>query len=221
MLKRKRKHTAYYEVRDAFQEKEACPFCILELRSVERYLTNILYENVNNPSVRKELKLARGYCHRHAHKLLEYGDGLGTATIYADQVEAFWNTLQHCRKKHRNQLDWHPSKPCPACVIQEESRHRYMETFLEWLDDQEMRETVENGGMLCIPHLKMIIDQCHSPAQREILLSLHEKKYKSLLEEIHEFIRKHDYRFAHEPYGTEANSWRRAIHMISGEKGVF
>jgi hypothetical protein len=37
--------------------------------------------------------------------------------------------------------------------------------------------------------------------------------------ELGEFIRKQDYRFAHEAYGSEADAWQRAIALLVGMNG--
>jgi hypothetical protein len=43
---------------------------------------------------------------------------------------------------------------------------------------------------------------------------------QSLLEELSEFIRKHDYRFTREGMGEEGTSWIRAIEMVAGKQGI-
>jgi len=37
--------------------------------------------------------------------------------------------------------------------------------------------------------------------------------------ELKEYRRKHDYRYAHEPYGPEKDVWIRAIHLFVGSRG--
>ena len=36
-----------------------------------------------------------------------------------------------------------------------------------------------------------------------------------------EFIRKHDYKYIHEPRGAESDSWRRALELLAGKREVF
>ena len=43
-----------------------CPVCRVEEHSVERYLDNQFYENVNNPDFRNTLRLSIGFCREHA-----------------------------------------------------------------------------------------------------------------------------------------------------------
>ena len=43
---------------------------------------------------------------------------------------------------------------------------------------------------------------------------------ESLLAELSEFIRKHDYRFTGEGMGAEGTSWIRAVEMVAGKQGI-
>ena len=49
------KHTLYYNLRDAFAE-EGCPICRLCSQAVDRYLDHLLYESVNDPGVRRNIR---------------------------------------------------------------------------------------------------------------------------------------------------------------------
>jgi hypothetical protein len=55
--------------------------CELEAAATRRYLDSLLYESVNDPGVRENLIRSQGYCLRHAHLLLGFKDGLGTAIL--------------------------------------------------------------------------------------------------------------------------------------------
>jgi hypothetical protein len=46
-------------------------------------------------------------------------------------------------------------------------------------------------------------------------------KFRSLSDELGEFIRKLDYRFSKEPRGSEVDSWKRVIEQFSGKREVF
>ena len=51
-------------------------------------------------------------------------------------------------------------------------------------------------------------------------MSIHVEKMKKLRAELGEFIRKNDYRFIHEGFGAERDSWRRAVVMGAGKKEI-
>jgi len=50
------------------------------------------------------------------------------------------------------------------------------------------------------------------------LRSIHREKLESLHRELAEFIRKNDYRFKDEGFGTESDSWKRAVHKLTGDR---
>ena len=68
-----------------------CPICVIRRRVATRYFDGILWESVNDPGVRAELSVARGYCPTHASEVLaadtrQAGGGAGAATLYASIV---------------------------------------------------------------------------------------------------------------------------------------
>src|SRR3972149_2812113 len=59
---------SYFDVIDACA-RPGCPFCRLSEETVNRYLGAILYENVNDPGTRDQLRSSLGYCNEHAWRL--------------------------------------------------------------------------------------------------------------------------------------------------------
>jgi len=222
-----KKHMCYFNVLESFQKATVCALCELESRSVRRYLENLLYEHVNDVGVRGDLVGSRGYCHRHAHLLLECADGLGTAILYEDQAKLFLEFLNGLRGLSCNELrkavseTWNRDALCPACMIRAQSRDRYLGTLLDWLDDLPMQEAIADSPGLCVPHLLRALRTCHDAKCREYLIATHVAKFTDLLNDLHEFMRKHDYRLSKGGFGKEADSWRRVVTMLVGMKDVF
>jgi len=227
MKKAPEKHMSYFDVLEAFQDAGVCALCELESRSMRRYLDNLLYENVNDVGIRGDLTRSRGYCRRHAHMLLEFADGLGTAILYRDQVKLFIEFLKGLggpsAKLGRKNLprSWNRQALCPACVIEAHARQGYISTLLKWLGEPEMRKAFDGSAGLCAPHLLLVLGQVSNAASREYLVAVHVKKYAGLADQLAEFIRKQDYRFRDEPAGIEKDSWQRAVCMMVGMKDVF
>jgi len=174
------KHSGYFDMVEAFRKARICAFCEMEVRATHHYLDSLLYESVNDGGVRKELIRAKGYCHRHAHLLLAFGDGQGTAILYQDQIKLILEFLESsrgiaakllCKKRER----WHWSSPdaCPACKLDKQKREGLVCMLAEWLDDAEMRSAVEQSPGLCVPHLLLVIGQIKDPPIRDDLLALH------------------------------------------------
>jgi hypothetical protein len=227
MKKAPQKHMSYFDVLEALQKAKVCALCELEARGMRRHLDNLLYENVNDVGVRGDLARSRGYCRRHAHMLLGFADGLGTAILYQAQVRLFLEFLKGLDslpaklRRKKPPKSWNQEALCPACVIQSQSRHGYLGTLLEWLGDPEMRKAFDASPGLCVPHLLLVLGQARDAASREYLVAAHIGKYSVLANELAEFVRKQDYRFRSEGFGKEKDSWQRAVNMMVGMKDVF
>ena len=84
-----------YQLLEACREP-GCPVCRMEQRSVERYLDNHFYENVNSPKWRDKLRASLGFCHEHAWLAVNQrlGDALGFSIIYRDIVNHILSDLE-------------------------------------------------------------------------------------------------------------------------------
>ncbi len=56
---------SYYDLRDALGQP-GCPVCRLTARDADRYLDGLLWEHVNDPGVRVQVREAQGFCRDHA-----------------------------------------------------------------------------------------------------------------------------------------------------------
>lgn len=214
------KHTAYYEVLEALRDAKGCPLCRLGARGVERYLDSLLYESVNDPGVRAELVRARGYCTQHAHKLARMGNAFGISILYQDQVKLvseFLDSLPDVPSRSTDLRGWQHAGRCPACRTQSECRSRYTSALIGGLAEEEMRSAYAAGSGLCVPHLLYALKETRSIETYRFLVSQARTKVHALLHDLREFYRKHDYRFSHEGFGEESDSWLRAIKLIVGE----
>ena len=116
---------------------------------------------------------------------------------------------------------WQQREVCPACqVILEHERHA-LETILNFLHDGDFARRFERSAPLCILHTTRVVQtQGTHPGLRR-LIELQRHKYAHLVGELDELCRKHDYRFAHESWGAESDSWLRAIELLAGKPEVF
>ena len=105
---------------------------------------------------------------------------------------------------------------CPACHAAEEAERRYGLTLLAHLEEAELTDAYVQAGGLCLPHLRTVLAlanhaQARTVQERQLAI------YRSLHDQLGEFIRKHDHRFRHEPFGDEKDAWRRAVAALAGE----
>ena len=137
------RHTTYYNLRDAMT-KPGCPICRLVSDAVARYLETFLYENINDPGMRADLRRSNGFCPEHAELLREHGDPLGHAIIYGDLVDHVLELLEgllrvcgsgSARLPATGTVasradDLLPGRRCPACLVAREAEQRYIEVLI-------------------------------------------------------------------------------------------
>lgn len=208
-----------------------CPVCRLEQRAVERYLDNKFYESVNSPAWRDELRQSLGFCHEHTWLAVNgrLGDALGFSIISRDLVNSILKQLKEEKgslpasgrrtsvlKQILSALT--PRKRCPVCEHRDETTRRIMSVFAEELDQPNMNDALESSDGLCLPHLRLALEQVKDVSDSETLLGIHRDKLESLRDELDEFIRKSEYKEVKESFGSEGNAWLRAIGMIAGSR---
>ncbi|MCP3968047.1 MAG: hypothetical protein GY750_01865 [Lentisphaerae bacterium] len=205
------------EMKNKLKSHDGCVICHFEDIAVEQYIKSLLYERVNDPKVRKELLSGHGYCQSHAAMLLEAGDSLGTAILYLDQLQNFlWDLDKVYRKQNAKELDtWLDHGSCPVCMHVERHCKNYLEFFIDGLKDDDFRDNLESGNGLCITHLSMVLDNVEDKSQFAFVIKVHRQKYRELLMDVMEFIRKSDHRFRGEGLGREKDSWQRAVKTMT------
>ena len=219
-----------------------CPICRLEQKSVERYLDNQFYENVNAPAWRDRLRASQGFCHEHAWLGVNQrlGDALGYSIIYRDIVNS---VLTHLNDKdspgpsprrrtslprqipeaarhliEKMLIAFTPRKRCPVCDHRDEATRSTLAVFVEELETPEMTNALQASEGLCLSHLRLALEHVRNLSACETLLTIHRTKLESLRAELDEFIRKNDYQAIKEGFGREGDAWLRAIGMIVGKR---
>ena len=219
--------------------KPGCPACRVEQGAVERYISNLFYESVNDIQIRERLRSSLGFCREHARLAVDnnLGNALGFAIIYQDVINNIlkqlksdaelphtrrWSTLLQRVPEQIGEIVQRvlyaltPQKHCVACQQRERTLHLIISSLMESLQEPEMREALRTSDGLCIPHLKKAFEAVTDPDVCDVLLSIQREKLESLRAELAEFIRKNDYRFTEEGIGAEGDSWRRAIGRLTG-----
>jgi len=227
-----------YDLLQACQ-KPGCPVCRVEQGAVERYISNLFYESVNDIQIRERLRASLGFCREHARLAVDknLGNALGFAIIYQDVINNTlkqlgsdivppttrrWSTVlkripeQVSETVQRVLYALTPQKHCIACQQRERTLHLIIASLMESLHEPEMRVALQTSDGLCILHLKKTFEAVNDPDVCDLLLSIHREKLESLRGELAEFIRKNDYRFKDEGISAEGDSWRRAISKVTG-----
>jgi len=216
------KNITHMHVLEAFEKSKTCPLCYLANATVNKYMDDLLYENVNDTGLRKKLAKSKGFCSFHGELLVKHGDALGIAIMHIDQIQLLLNHLKNVSSiftslRNPDQNDWIEHPGCLICEIRKDAEKRHIETLIELIDDKELRSYMDSFHGFCARHLLMTLPKLKDKGQATYIIELHTRKYASLLADLKEFCRKSDYRFKDEHVGHEADSWEKAVHIVSGK----
>ena len=225
-----------YKLLEACREK-GCPVCRVEGQSVERYLDNQFYENVNSPKWRDGLRASLGFCHEHAWLGVNerLGDALGFSIIYHDLINSVLRRLNESSGSARRGVSLlgkvpevaramieqmrsaiTPRKRCPVCEHRDEITRTVLSVLVEGLKTPEMVEALQASDGLCLPHLTQTLEYVKDASACETLLTIQREKLEVLRTELGEFIRKNDYQNIKDGFGKEGDAWLRAVSMVVG-----
>lgn len=213
------KHLAYYELLEELRKSRHCAFCVLQRKGINKYFEGMLYEKVNDPGLRASLVDSQGFCPRHAHMLAGFGDALGTAILYEDQLRQRLKSLEPGPRRRPRANGKQPA--CPACRVEDRMRGAYISTLLRGLPDPEMAAAWEASAGLCFPHFSLAMREAKDPDVKRALVRTEEATLKGLASQLKELIDRYDYRRITAGFKEEKDSWLRAVEMISGLKAVF
>ncbi|MFP3897279.1 MAG: DUF6062 family protein [Anaerolineales bacterium] len=235
MTRKPGKHTPYFALLEA-QDRAGCPICRLVYKVVDHYLDSVLYEAVLDPDVRAQLKAARGFCEEHVRVLYSKpGRALGIALIYRDIIRDVADVAEKVRhgdgsllggllgrdgKRSPSLQRLETSEPCPACGVARRAEDDYLGLLVAYLDDDEFYEAYAQGEGLCLPHFLQALGCAEDDASVQRLVRPQVARYRDMLADLDEFIRKRDHRFRREKYGEEGDVWLRAMNAIVGGAGM-
>lgn len=234
----------YIDLKDALLQN-ACPLCWQMEDHTRRTIVHFLREGKGVDQVFVSLVRSFGLCQRHAWLLAQiepkaFGDGMATATLYdwlmdhslrtlrwdrpADLRRRWWpfvrteNPVRHSAAALIEQLS--PKGACHLC-LQLGSYERVLawgiQLFLsQSRGDDAFRALYQKSWGLCLPHFRMTLSEVDDALALKILVEVQRERMETISMELKEYLRKHDYRFAHEPYGPEGDAWVRVIALFTG-----
>ena len=232
---------SYYDLRDALA-LPGCPICRLRAEFTEQYLERLIYENVNDPGLRRKIRQARGFCKEHALGLARRGAALGVSIIARDVLREVLKTMEERHwpsfpstplARVQEALDPEGNRSptiqlvsklaaqttCPVCVRTKEMEEIYYHALLDNLLGEEGLLTLYSASDgLCLPHFRQVLKHVRREPTFKALVSAQRAIWSKLEGQLSEAIRKSDYRFSNEPLGEEGKAWLRALAVIAGER---
>lgn len=199
-------HLPEMALEEALQEGE-CALCWLAHQYLLRRVDTLFSEHVNDPHWRQSLREGKGLCAYHACLVLSRADVLSLSIIAEDVLAHTSIAVPAKRARH--------AYSCQLCDALAHDVAQAANLLAQLLRQAEWRARYEASEGLCLPHLRQVLQSASSEVQMW-LISQESQRWQELRKQLREVIRKHDYRFQHEPWGDEVGSWRRAIHKLYG-----
>jgi hypothetical protein len=199
------KQITEHEVREALA-RPGCAICALNHRAVDGWIQSLLREGITDVKARLRFRDSGGLCGEHTRLLEDRGSPLGVSILLHDLLTQASPASTARRATPR----------CGACGYLAESEARYLDALaatLVWPDVQTLFAQSEG---LCAPHIQRLIRRARRGTEHWIRVTC-AQHLEPLVAELAEIIRKHDYRYAAEPWGEEADAWRRAAARYGGE----
>ena len=234
------RHSTFFELVEAL-DRPGCPLCRLSEASVRRFFASLGHEQVNDVGLRAELRARGGFCQRHAwHFLQASGSRLGVAIVYRDLLHhalaglqmgygraplgtrgpvarpGFFASLLTRMKRPARSHGPARGRFCLACRLQGEAEARYRSTLLEHLGEVDVRQRYASSQGLCLPHLRRGLRAGGRAEDLDWLRQDAVTRLDSLVGQLGEFIRKHDYRYRKESWGEEQDSPEKAVERAVG-----
>jgi Family of unknown function (DUF6062) len=216
------KFISFYKLLDAMKAP-GCPICRRLVEENRRSIEGFLYESVNDPALRDEIRKDRGFCHRHSWQLARFGNALGSAILFRDVLNTSSQLLDDIRPGsflRKSPPIRATSEVCLFCRLEHHFHTTLVSELVAHISDSELKAGWQGAAMLCVPHLQEVCAALRDTDARTQIIDLHRRKYVGLCEEMTRLIEKHSYDHRPEEIGSEKTSRLRAIEALVGMADV-
>lgn len=228
---------AYLDLLERFA-LPGCPLCALVRGYEDRYVDSLLYEYSLDPGVHAAFRRGRGLCNHHSwHLAHHHGYSLGVSHLFEaalDELIAIvgresdsgpapsrWRDRLGAAPESRLADALEPEGPCPACASVQDVERGYLDAFARYWSDAALRRAYDASHGVCLPHLRAALRRMSSAHARE-LAAAQRDKWAALKRELDQFQIKSAFNYVGEPFGAEADSWRRAVAaVVGGERALL
>ena len=218
-------------------QSPACALCEIARHNNPRYVETLLDESVIDVEQRDAWRAARGLCNWHAwmavdtphaagslailyHDVLQYDLSRLGLVVAPDGVGSRRSVARLFGRRLRTWLEaWRTGPSCPACRTWLEQERLYAQVLLNDWQEPALWEAFADSVGLCWPHVRRLAAWQPGHENLPAVLKAQRACLERLQHDLESFIRKLDYRFADEPYGREADAWRRAAGLYAGSAG--
>ena len=220
-------------VNESFDAADGCPFCGIYKKLESNELDIILGASMMEPDIRIKTN-ALGFCGKHYKTMLTMKNRLGLALMLESHFGE--NIIDLISKKgiadmlggdkgRIEKLD-KQTRSCYICSRIEFSFERMLEcAALLWHRESEFKKKLDTQPYFCLPHYAALLEAALRVLPKKVYPGFAEKcrdvtaaYAKDLLEDISWFVKKFDYRYENEPWGTAKDSPERAVRFLCSDE---
>ncbi len=217
-----------YDILEALR-RSGCSLCRVEAIDDRRWMDSFWREGKQDPGTRRRFYAAGGFCRHHAwllHRLVAAeAAGAAIADVYGSLAErdiAWLDELRASldRGKRRRRAPLRRGGRCPACVASAGDAERKVHFFVELLAEAEVRPHYQSSDGLCVAHFARALAHALDTDEEvaRLLLDDWRERLAHVRDQLVEFDRKRDHRYADEPKGDAQGSWTEVIRRYVGER---
>jgi hypothetical protein len=225
-----------HELIEALQ-RPGCALCHLAQQKNLRYIETLLDSAVIDVEQRDAWRDSKGFCSWHACMATDIPQSSSSlAILYDDVLDHEMQRLaaltaampawrwrrqgrRFAKRVQRWLRTWDKASLCPICRLWHDREQLYMTVLLDAWHHPTLSAAFAQSSGLCLPHLVRLMAHNANHEHLPALVSAQQARLQTLQVELREFIRKQDYRFAREAYGSEADAWQRVVALFVGTRG--
>jgi len=212
---------SYSELIEAFK-RDGCSICNLNYSNINSYFSDILYESVNDPEVRKKLRDSFGYCRDHSIQFIQFVESsynrFGASIIIADVASEVIKELDRPSKLSLKDLKKTSmsNHKCPACTYMQSHENIYYSEIIKNLENEDFFNKLLASDGLCLIHIAGLIKIIKNLHIRNKIIESQKLKLSELIKDMNEFVKKHSQQTIAKITLDEAEAFKKAIRKIIG-----
>ena len=225
---------------ETLKNGQYCPICLICEEDLRHFYRWYFIEYYNDATWIGTTMESGGFCKKHSQDLIDMGKEHEMSVVYDYLVNVTITRLERVLKdigiyEYENRLRkiikkiidtenrqefiirLRHTEICPICKSISNSEDKWIQYLITDLDDEEIKGLYLNSKGLCMNHFRQAL-KFASPETAEVLIQKQADILRKLKSDLEEYMRKTDYRYAHEPKSDEQTAWIRAIRFFAGKE---
>lgn len=217
---------------DALNENCGCVMCSLEKKLEQDAIDYYMGASKMEPDVRIQTN-KKGFCRRHLHMMEEGGSPLGLALMLDTHINEIRARIGKkgkvsglfASKKNTAALCGELEEIIGGCVVCDKMEGHVFDAAANlvylWDKESEFRRKLEGAKMLCLPHMKLVLEAAASELSgkrldefAEFIVNSQIEKIEALNEDVNWFTKKFDFNNKDADWKNSKDAVPRAVENL-------